>query len=205
MPTDSGVVRSTTSHRRRYARPRDVTSSERSTSPLTANRTDTTGPSKAERRLYSQIANAVRWSNEPDRTAATAPARAAFEARFKNEADRRAYFLRLAAASALARRRRKASSDAKTVPRRHRSDPITVPSDHFHNSRSERARALDGLFAVFAENAERSAAQLDDLWGPVAPAQLRDILVIDGYRYFSGRLWQSLNAGLSHYLERRAA
>ncbi len=72
-------------------------------------------------------------------------------------------------------------------------------------SRSERARALEGLFAIFAENTERTAAQLDDEWGPVEPDELRDILVIDGYRYFSGRLWQAINAGLRRYLTRREA
>lgn len=67
----------------------------------------TSTESKTERRLRSQIANSVRWSNEKDRSAATAPARAAFQARFKNEEERRAYYQRLTLASIKARARKK--------------------------------------------------------------------------------------------------
>jgi hypothetical protein len=76
----------------------------------------------AERSLLSQLANGVRWSKEPDRTAATAPARAALETKFEDEVDpereltpeerakrvdaaRRAYYARLGLASAKARRK----------------------------------------------------------------------------------------------------
>jgi hypothetical protein len=58
-------------------------------------------------RLRAQIAAHESWAATTDRTARTAPARRAFEARFKNENERKAYFLRLALASAKARRARK--------------------------------------------------------------------------------------------------
>lgn len=61
------------------------------------------------RKLRAQIANSVRWANEKDRTAATAPARAAFQARFKNDEERRAYYQRLTLASIKARARKKVS------------------------------------------------------------------------------------------------
>ena len=74
------------------------------------------------RSLPAQVAAHTRWSREPDRTAATSPARSAFEARFLDEVDpdrtlteaerarraasaRKAYFGRLALASAKARRK----------------------------------------------------------------------------------------------------
>lgn len=77
----------------------------------------------SDRYLAASIAANTRWSREPDRTAATSPARAAFEARFDDEVDpgrvlapaerarradaaRRAYFMRLALRSAQARRAR---------------------------------------------------------------------------------------------------
>ena len=70
----------------------------------------------------ARIAALLRWARTPNRTVATAPARAAFEARFEGEVDpdgrlspeerarragfaRRAYFARLALLSAKARRR----------------------------------------------------------------------------------------------------
>ena len=72
--------------------------------------------------LRAKVAALRRWSQTENRTAATAPARAAFEARFEREVDpagvlsaqerarragfaRRAYFARLALLSAKARRR----------------------------------------------------------------------------------------------------
>ena len=75
-----------------------------------------------QRTLTAQIAAHVRWAHTPDRTAATAPARAAFDARFEREVDpervlpsaerarraahaRKAYFTRLALRSAQRRRR----------------------------------------------------------------------------------------------------
>ncbi|GAB4067803.1 hypothetical protein GCM10028777_25000 [Angustibacter speluncae] len=75
----------------------------------------------ADRFLSASIAANTRWANEPDRTAATSPARAAFNKRFEDEVDperrlspeergkrvenaRRAYFMRLALRSAQARR-----------------------------------------------------------------------------------------------------
>lgn len=78
----------------------------------------------AERQLLARLAAHERWAREPDPTAATRPAREAFAARFEREADpdsklpleerarrahhlRRAYFVRLALASARARRNRR--------------------------------------------------------------------------------------------------
>lgn len=80
-----------------------------------------------DRHLSASIAANTRWAHQPDRTAATTPARDAFAARFENEVDpdralspterarraesaRRAYFTRLALASAKARRARKPSA-----------------------------------------------------------------------------------------------
>lgn len=60
----------------------------------------------SDRSLNAQIAANERWAKVEDRTAATAPARRAFEARFPNENARKAYFLRLALKSAQARRRK---------------------------------------------------------------------------------------------------
>ncbi len=78
--------------------------------------------SPAERFMAASIAANSRWAVEPDRVAATSPARAAFNARFDDEVDpdrtlpaherarrataaRRAYFMRLSLRSAQARRR----------------------------------------------------------------------------------------------------
>ena len=78
--------------------------------------------SKFTRATGSEKAN-IRWAHEPDRTAATAPARDALEARFEREVDpdgtlppderakrarnaRKAYYQALAIKSAKARARR---------------------------------------------------------------------------------------------------
>lgn len=75
-----------------------------------------------ERALRSRIAAAERWAHEPDRRAATKPARDGFLARFEDQVDpertldpaerarraesaRKAHMLRLAKRSAEARRR----------------------------------------------------------------------------------------------------
>lgn len=75
----------------------------------------------AERRLVAQIAANESWAHTPDRSARTAPARAALDAKFESEVDpegslapderkrraqhaRTAYFQRLALKSARARR-----------------------------------------------------------------------------------------------------
>lgn len=77
--------------------------------------------SGSDRYLAASIAANTRWAHEPDRSAATRPARAAFERRFEDEVDpartlpiverqrraanaKRAYFHRLALKSAQARR-----------------------------------------------------------------------------------------------------
>jgi hypothetical protein len=68
--------------------------------------------------LIAQLAAAEKWANTTDRTAATAAARAACDARFLDQARgdpvraahlRKAYFLRLALRSAQVRRARKQS------------------------------------------------------------------------------------------------
>jgi hypothetical protein len=64
---------------------------------------------EGDRRLSARIAAHERWAQTEDRTAATAPARKAFEDRFPNENARKAYFQRLALKSAQARRRKAAS------------------------------------------------------------------------------------------------
>lgn len=78
----------------------------------------------SERSLRARIAAHERWAQTPDRSAATAPARAALMARFEREVDpngtlppaerarraehaRKAYYGRLALKSARARRRSK--------------------------------------------------------------------------------------------------
>lgn len=75
----------------------------------------------SERTMAAQIANHVRWSKEPDREAATAPARRGLEAKWATEIDpdgtmapaelekriasaRKAHMRRMALASAKARR-----------------------------------------------------------------------------------------------------
>ena len=67
-------------------------------------------PNPSERSLIARIAINDRWSRVEDRTAATAPARRAFEARFANENERRAFFARMALRSAQARRARKTAA-----------------------------------------------------------------------------------------------
>ena len=71
----------------------------------------------SELAMAGRIGAHVRWGRETDRTAATAPARAAFDAKFLAEADgdpvraehlRKAHFARLALKSAQARRSKKA-------------------------------------------------------------------------------------------------
>jgi hypothetical protein len=63
--------------------------------------------------LCGRIGALESWARTEDRTARTAPARSAFMARFDAypdpEAARKAYFNRLALASAKARRRKKAA------------------------------------------------------------------------------------------------
>lgn len=74
-----------------------------------------------ERSLAASIAADTSWFKTPDRTARTAPARAALEAKFLEEAEgdpiraehlRKAYFKRLALKSAQSRRRAK---EANTI------------------------------------------------------------------------------------------
>jgi hypothetical protein len=81
----------------------------------------------SERAMLASIASNVRWANERDRSAATAPARRAFADRFEREVDpdgvlpaderarravnaRKAFYARLALASARARRRKAGSA-----------------------------------------------------------------------------------------------
>lgn len=75
-----------------------------------------------ERQLIASIAAHESWAHTTDRTARTAPARAALEQKFLNQADgdpvraahlRKAYFQRLALKSA--RARRKASEAAQDI------------------------------------------------------------------------------------------
>jgi len=70
---------------------------------------------------WGRIGAHTKWANTTDRTAATAPARAALEAKFLAEAGgdpkraaslRKAYYGRLALASAKARRARAHGGDA---------------------------------------------------------------------------------------------
>lgn len=78
-----------------------------------------------QRSLRARIANSQRWAQEPDRTAATSPARDAFMRRFEDQVDpngvlppderavraesaKRAHFQRMALASSRARSARKA-------------------------------------------------------------------------------------------------
>lgn len=82
-----------------------------------------------QRRARGRLGAFVQWSRTPDRAAHTAPARAAFLARFEAEVDpagelgeqeradraeyaRRAHFQRLALRSSRARAARKAAADA---------------------------------------------------------------------------------------------
>lgn len=69
-----------------------------------------------ERRLIAAIGAHTSWANTADRTARTAPARRALEAKFLSQAEgdplraeslRKAYFQRMALASAKARRKTK--------------------------------------------------------------------------------------------------
>lgn len=77
--------------------------------------------SEAERKLRAQIAAHESWANTPDRPARTAPARAARDQRFLDQANgdpvraehlRKAYFARLALKSAQSRRRAKEATAA---------------------------------------------------------------------------------------------
>ncbi len=72
----------------------------------------------SDRSLIASIASNERWSKVEDRSAATAPARRAFEARFANENARKAYFQRLALKSAQARRARRVAVPPLTVQER---------------------------------------------------------------------------------------
>lgn len=77
-----------------------------------------------QRSLHARLANHVRWANEPDRTAATAPARNALRDSFERKVDpdcvldprerairaehaRKAHYLKMALASSRARSARK--------------------------------------------------------------------------------------------------
>jgi hypothetical protein len=95
-----------------------------------------TAPAPAERPdpdrvLAGRIGAHVKWANTPDRTAATAAMRAAFDRRFEpndpdgeltdlqraqmTESARKAYFLGLAAKSAKARRQRSTVGDLRQL------------------------------------------------------------------------------------------
>jgi hypothetical protein len=74
----------------------------------------------AAARMLGRLGAYSKWANTTDRTAATAPARRALEAKFMAEAEgdpvraasvRKAYFARLALASAKARRARTPGGD----------------------------------------------------------------------------------------------
>jgi predicted HAD superfamily Cof-like phosphohydrolase len=76
--------------------------------------------SPQDRSLIGRIAAHESWANTPDRPARTAPARAALAAKFLDEADgdplraaslRKAYYARLALASAKARRKAAAAAE----------------------------------------------------------------------------------------------
>lgn len=76
-------------------------------------------PSSSERSLHAQIAAHESWAATPDRAARTAPARAALDAKFLQQADgdpvraahlRKAHFARLALKSAQSRRRAKGAT-----------------------------------------------------------------------------------------------
>jgi hypothetical protein len=80
--------------------------------------------SPADRRLIGQIAAHTKWANTTDRTAATAAARRALEAKFLAQADgdpvraaslRKAHFARLAFASVKARRKSREQSQQAEV------------------------------------------------------------------------------------------
>lgn len=92
-------------------------------------------PDQPDRYLAASIAANQRWAHEADRTAATRPAREAFEQRFLDDVDpdrvlspvernrraanaRRAYFHRLALKSVQARRR------ARTLPETTEADRV---------------------------------------------------------------------------------
>lgn len=73
----------------------------------------------SERKLIGAIGGNISWANTTDRTARTAPARAALEQRFLDQADgdpvraaslRKAHFARMALRSAQVRRRRAATT-----------------------------------------------------------------------------------------------
>jgi len=70
-------------------------------------------PSPNERVLLGRIGGYKSWANTEDRTARTAPGRAAFLARFADapdpEAAKRAYFAELSLKAARARSRKKAA------------------------------------------------------------------------------------------------
>ena len=74
----------------------------------------------AERALIGRLASEVSWGNTTDRSARTAPARAALERKFLDQADgdpvraahiRKAHFARLALRSAQSRRKAKALTE----------------------------------------------------------------------------------------------
>lgn len=75
---------------------------------------------ESERRLVASIAAHESWARTPDRTARTAPARAALDQKFLDAADgdpvraahlRKAHFARLALRSAQARRKTVGGAD----------------------------------------------------------------------------------------------
>lgn len=81
-------------------------------------------PFSAERRLAARIGAEVSWANTPNRSARTAPARAALDAKFLAEAGgdpvraahyRKAYFCKLALKSAQSRRRARENTEAADV------------------------------------------------------------------------------------------
>lgn len=79
---------------------------------------------ESERRIRSQIAAHESWAHTTDRTARTAPARAALDQKFLDQAGgdpvraahlRKAHFQRLALKSAVARRKAREATETATA------------------------------------------------------------------------------------------
>jgi hypothetical protein len=93
--------------------------------------------SSQDRIAIGRIGGHSKWANTTDRTAATAPARAALEAKFLAESDgdpqraaslRKAYFARLSLASVKARRKSREQSQQAEVNAQLDALASTVPA-----------------------------------------------------------------------------
>ncbi len=141
---------------------------------LNDKQTATPAPSTAEFTLRGRIAAHESWANTPDRSARTAPARAALDAKFLEQAGgdpvraehlRKAHFARLSLRSAQSRRRARELTEAAVAAEAKLAAVGGDAEDDLRDAKKLSPDAEDELHAVGGDAAE---AKLSDLTGGAA-------------------------------------